>query len=361
MKSKPADATLVSTSMECGLASEPKAKYTTIAAWSLAVAQTLDAVGIDPEPVFEGAGLSLQELESAPESRIAIERMTQFWGDVEKVTQSAAFGLSVGQYAYPMHFRALGFLMMTSDTLAQAFEKLPSYYALISNSAGIKLQRTPQLIGFTITPLDGVEISHMAIDAFFSTLMHYGDLMIGDSCFTHRVDLMRAEPKAPRPWLDSFKAPVSFNRQENCLWMDRGILEKPTFMANPEQAAENEHRVRQYLNMMKALTWQEKTSQAIHAMLVVAEPTAEQIATIYNISERSLSRYLKLEGTNFRYLLGNKRKELAHYYLKNSEISVTQLADKLGYSCLSNFTRAFHVWYGVSPSEYRSRAMVGVK
>lgn len=329
------------------------AKYTTIAAWSLAVAQTLDAAGIDPQPIFEGAGLSLSELESAPESRIAIERMTQFWGDVEKITQSAAFGLSVGQYAYPMHFRALGLLMMTSDTLAQAFEKLPSYYALISNSAGIKLQRTPQLLGFTITPLDGVDISHMAIDAFFSTLMHYGDLMIGDSRFIHRVDLMRAEPKDPTPWAECFKAQVSFNQLENCMWMDRGMLEKSTVMANPEQAAENEHLVRQYLNMMQALTWQEKASQAIHAMLVVGEPTAAKAAKIYNISERTLSRYLQFEKTNFRQLLQDKRKELAHYYLINNELSVTQLADKLGYTCLSNFTRAFHLWYGISPSQYR--------
>lgn len=350
-----------SSSKSCVVPRQPEAKYTTIAAWSLAVARTLDVAGIDPEAVFEGAGLSLVELASAPESRVAIERMTQFWCDVEKVTQSAAFGLRVGQYAYPMHFRALGFLMMTSATLAQAFEKLPSYYALISNSAGIKLQRTPQLIGFTITPLDGVEISHMAIDAFFTTLMHYGDLMIGDSGFIHSVDLMRLEPKDQSPWLNSFKAPVWFNRQENCLWMDRAMLEKPTLMANPELAAENENRVREYLNKMQALTWQEKTYQAIHTMLVVGEPTAAKAAKIYNISERSLSRHLQHEGTNFRSLLRDKRKELADYYLKNSEFTVTELADKLGYSCLSNFTRAFHLWYGISPSQYRSNLIVGGK
>lgn len=330
-----------------------EAKYTTIAAWSLAVARSLNASGIEPSVIFEDAGLSLAELESDPDSRVPIDLMTRFWHGVEVATQSASFGLRVGQYAYPMHFRALGRLMMTSDTLALAFERLPSYYALVSNSASIKLQRTPQLLGFTITPLDGVDISHMAIDAFFATLMHHGDLMIGDSSFIHRVDLMRAEPKDPTPWVACFKAKVSFNKQENCMWMDRGMLEKSTVMADPKLAAENEHQVRQYLHQMQALTWREKTYQAIHAMLVVGDPTAAKAAKIYNISERTLSRYLQLEGTNFRLLLQDKRKELAHYYLGNSELSVTQLADKLGYTCLSNFTRAFHLWYGISPSRYR--------
>ncbi|WP_082930837.1 AraC family transcriptional regulator [Shewanella woodyi] len=333
------------------------AKYTTIAAWSLAVARTLSASGIEPNPVFEAAGLSLSQLESAPDSRVAIDLMTPFWRDIEAVTQLSSFGLKVGQYAYPMHFRALGRLMMTSDTLAQAFERLPSYYALISNSAAIKLQRTPQLIGFTITPLDGVEISHMAIDAFFSTLMHHGDLMIGDSSFIHSVDLMRTEPKDSSAWRDCFKAPVAFDRQENCMWMDRGMLERSTLMANPELAAENEHQVRQYLDQMQALSWREKSYQAIHAMLVTGEPTAAKVAQLYNISERSLSRYLKKEETSFRSLLQDKRKELAHYYLGQSELSVTQLADKLGYTCLSNFTRAFHLWYGISPSEYRAQRL----
>jgi len=331
------------------------AKYTTIAAWASAVARALRASGIDPESVFEEAGLSLTEIESEPDSRIAIEKMTLFWQAVESTTESSAFGLTVGRYAYPMHFRSLGLLMMTSETLAQAFERLPDYYALVSNSASIKLQRTPQLIGFTITPLNGVEISEMAIDAFFATLMHHGELMIGHSNFIQAVELIRETPKDVRPWQTCFNSPVSFEQTANCLWMDRNMLERATVMADPSQALKNEQAVRQYLEKMQALSWREKTSQVIHAMLVDGEASLFKTAQIYNLSERTLSRYLKSEGTNFRTILQEKRKELAHYYLLNSDLSITQVADKLGYSSLSNFTRVFHLWYGISPSVYRLR------
>ncbi|ABV35312.1 helix-turn-helix-domain containing protein, AraC type [Shewanella sediminis HAW-EB3] len=329
------------------------AKYTTIAAWASAVARALRASGVDPESVYEDAGLSLTEIERAPDSRIPIENMTLFWEAVESATQSPAFGLAVGRYAYPMHFRSLGLLMMTSETLARAFERLPDYYALVSNSASIKLQRTPQLIGFTITPLNGIEISEMAIDAFFATLMHHGELMIGHSNFIKTVELIRESPKDESPWQTCFNCPVSFEQQVNCLWMDRSMLEKATMMADPKLAMKNEHAVRQYLEKMQALSWHEKTSQAVHAMLVDGEPCLVKAAQIYNLSERTLSRYLKSEGTNFRTILQEKRKELAHYYLINSELSITQVADKLGYTSLSNFTRVFHLWYGLSPSLYR--------
>ncbi|EDQ01889.1 Transcriptional Regulator, AraC family protein [Shewanella benthica KT99] len=163
----------------------------------------------------------------------------------------------MGQYAYPMHFRSLGLLMMTSATLAQAFEALPNYSALVSNSASIKLQRTPDRLGFTISPLPGVDISPMSIDAFFATLVHHGELILGHEKFVLSVELMRAEPKNLRPWQSCLSCPISFDKQEN---------------------------------------------------------------------------------------------------LMNTELSITLLSDKLGYTSLTNFSRAFHRWHGTSPAAFRHRS-----
>ncbi|QFU24522.1 AraC family transcriptional regulator [Shewanella eurypsychrophilus] len=333
-------------------------KYSTIGSWAIAISRALSARGIDAYRVFDSAGLILDGIEAAPESRIAIEKMTLLWSLAEQATGTPEFGLTVGQYAYPMHFRSLGLLMMTSATLAQAFETLPNYSALVSNSASIKLQRTPDRVGFTITPLPGVEISPMSIDAFFATLVHHGELILGHGKFVLSVELMRAEPKDIAPWHSCFSCPISFNKLENCLWMDRGMLEQSTVMGNPKLAAQNEIKVRDYLDKMQALKWQEKVSQAIHAMLVSGEPTAHKVAQVYNISERTLRRKLGSEGASFRELLQQKRKELAYHYLINTEASITLVSDKLGYTSLSNFSRAFHRWYGTSPASFRYRSKI---
>ena len=333
-------------------------KYSTIGSWAIAISRALSARGIDAYGVFESAGLFLDGIEATPDSRIAIEKMTLLWSLAEQATGTPAFGLTVGQYAYPMHFRSLGLLMMTSATLAQAFEKLPNYSALVSNSASIKLQRTPDRVGFTITPLPGVEISPMSIDAFFATLVHHGELILGHGKFVLSVELMRAEPKDIAPWHSCFSCPISFNKQENCLWMDRSMLEQSTVMGNPKLAAQNETKVRDYLDKMQALKWQEKTSQAIHAMLVSGEPTAQKVAQVYNISERTLRRKLGAEGASFRELLQQKRKELAYHYLINTGTSITLISDKLGYTSLSNFSRAFHRWYACSPAIFRNQRKI---
>jgi AraC-like DNA-binding protein len=331
-------------------------KYSTIAAWSLAIARALSASNINASAVFSDVGLSLAKLEAEPDSRVAIDKMTLLWQAAEHASGSLSFGLTVGQYAYPIHFRSLGALMMSSDTLAQAFETLPDYSALVSNSAVISLQRTPHLLGFTIIPLNGVEISALAIDAFFSSLMLHGKQMIGHSDFVRKIELMRPAPKSQQAWLDLFDCPVFMGAADNCMWMDRAMLEQTVISKDPLLAQHNEKAVRQYLDKMQALNWQEKTSQGIHALLVNEEPTALKIAQMYNISERSLSRYLQLEGTGFRDLLKLKRQELAHHYLINTQMPINTLSDTLGYSNVSNFSRFFHAWKGISPSDYRKRS-----
>ncbi|MCL1140223.1 AraC family transcriptional regulator [Shewanella pneumatophori] len=330
-------------------------QYTTIAAWTLAIARALSVIGIEPKPIFQQVGLNIEVLEAKPDSRVDIAQMTQLWQCAMQATGSADFGLTVGRYAYPLHFHFLGPLLLSCNTLAEAFELLPDYSALVSNSGNIQLQRSPQWLGFTINPLNGVEISELAIDAFFSSLMQHGKQMLGHNQFVCKVELMRKDHKLQHLWQDYFGCEVVMNAATNCMWMDRTMLEQTTVTKNPQQAKYSEAAVRQYLQGMQALTWRQKTSQGIHVMLLEQEPTAQSIAKMYNVSERSLSRYLLQEGTSFRSLLKLKRQELACHYLLNTHIAVNELANILGYSSLSNFTRSFKGWLGVSPSQFRQQ------
>lgn len=71
-------------------------------------------------------------------------------------------------------------------------------------------------------------------------------------------------------------------------------------------------------------------------------------------SVRTLQRLLLAEGTTFSETLEAVRRELATEMLTSSDMAVTEISDKLGYSSVANFSRAFHRWKGVSPSEFRS-------
>lgn len=330
-------------------------KYTTLASWSLAIVKALDAAGVQSEALLEQAGIDARAIQSNPEARIPIEQMTRLWQLAEQATQNPAFGLRVGMNVNPLHFRALGMLMMTSGSLAETFDKVVKYYSVISNTGQVSVERTPELIGFQIRPLEGVMISSLAIDAFFSSVVVLCEQILHSRAFVSSVQLMKPPPKNSDPWREFFGCDLLFSATTNCLWMKRDVLEAHSAFSDSRMAMYSENVIQDYLSSIEQGTWRDRVYQAIHAAFTHGEPKLSDIAEQLNQSERSLSRRLNAENTSFRELLGEKRKELAHFYLTNTDLAVTEIAYKLGFSDVSNFNRACQSWYGCAPSAYRKR------
>lgn len=329
-------------------------RYSTLASWSLAIVKTLEKSGVDGEALMKQAEMDIQSVKENPEARIPIEKMTHLWTLAEEATQNPAFGLSVSDNVNPLHFRALGMLMMTSNSIAETFEKVVKYYSLISNTGLVELERTPELIGFKILPLEGVEISTLAIDAFFASVVVLCEQVLHSRTFVDSVEFIKSEPKNKEPWSAFFESQVRFGSAINCLWMKRDILEAHSAFGDSRMALYSESVIQDYLENMQQGSWRDRVYQAIHAAFTHGEPSLSEIAAQLNIGERSLSRRLKEENTSFRSLLAEKRKELAGFYLRNSDLSVTEVAFKLGFSDVSNFNRACQNWFGCSPSAYRN-------
>lgn len=82
----------------------------------------------------------------------------------------------------------------------------------------------------------------------------------------------------------------------------------------------------------------------------------ESIARQMGISGSTLQRRLAAEGSSFRELLNATRRDLAERYLREGRRPIKEVAYSLGFADLSNFTRAFRSWFGMSPREYQRSA-----
>jgi AraC-like DNA-binding protein len=79
----------------------------------------------------------------------------------------------------------------------------------------------------------------------------------------------------------------------------------------------------------------------------------EEVAAKLGVSSRTLKRKLKAEGHAFSDLLDELALELARELLRQQALSLEQVAERLGYSDVSNFGRAFRRWTGVTPAAFR--------
>jgi AraC-like DNA-binding protein len=82
-------------------------------------------------------------------------------------------------------------------------------------------------------------------------------------------------------------------------------------------------------------------------------PTLAAIATLLEISDRSLRRQLREQGISFRGLLDELRMQIALKYLRTTRLANEDIALALGFSDATNFRRAFRRWTNKSPSEIR--------
>ena len=82
-------------------------------------------------------------------------------------------------------------------------------------------------------------------------------------------------------------------------------------------------------------------------------PALSAIASVLGMSERSLKRYLEVEGTSFALLLNAQKQQDASSLLQDTALTVQQISERLGYASSINFARAFRQWFGMTPSQYR--------
>ena len=72
-----------------------------------------------------------------------------------------------------------------------------------------------------------------------------------------------------------------------------------------------------------------------------------------NMSARTLRRRLEKEGTSYQRIKDNARRDVAISLLSRDRLTVSEVAEQVGFSDPSAFHRSFKKWTGQSPGSYR--------
>jgi AraC-like DNA-binding protein len=81
--------------------------------------------------------------------------------------------------------------------------------------------------------------------------------------------------------------------------------------------------------------------------------TCAWVAGHLGLHLRTLHRRLRSEGSSFRTIKDEVRRDLARYYLCNTHVDLKAIAERLGFSEQSALTRRSHTWFNCKPSGLR--------
>jgi len=331
---------------------------TTLTATAKVIAETLDAnYATDPRPVFTDAGLDYSLL-SVSGARYPWDGMQQLWERAVAVTGDPCFGLWAGRHIRPTSFHALGYSWLASETLLGSLNRLCRYLRVISTGPiCLSLDRDGDHYVLTETLSDLFHApTATAIDAFVVAIVQLCRTAT-DAHFTPAsVALDHVGHGRTDEYVAALGCPVSFDSDETRMVFDRASLEVRLPGDNAELARANDKVAEQYLQTLEP----HKVASEVRELLLTLLPSGKsKQSTIANRMHRSLStlqRQLQSEGTSYQEIRDDTRRSLAQEYVRDSDLTLSQIAYMLGFSDQSNFSRAFKRWTGASPSEFRRQA-----
>ncbi|MCP3925663.1 MAG: AraC family transcriptional regulator [Desulfobacterales bacterium] len=326
---------------------------TTISSWARSIAQTLEKEGYDSKAILKEAGID-EKITLNPDKRIKLTKMSVLWDLALKKTGDQSFGLSVAENIHHGTFHALGYALMASTNLYDAFKRAQNFYRIISNAVEVKLIEEKEYISINFIPLDGPKPSIPAMDSFFAGIILFSRDMMKTSTQNMKIEMIRPEPKNIERYHEIFGENIIFSSIQNRFLFDKTNLKIPLPAANTEIAGYNDKIIVDYLEQFDQANIASKVHKKIIDLLPIGEPSLEILAKKIGMSKRSLNRYLKNEDVTYRDMLKEIRQHLAEKYLLENRYSIIEIAFKLGYTDSSNFSRAFKRWVGVTPKGYRN-------
>jgi len=323
-----------------------------MASYVQAFASALESRGVEPQLVFDEAGISLQT-SSDPLKRISEVEVTRLFQASVKATDDPCFGLEVGQRMQPGNLHALGFGLLSSSSLRDFFNRVSNYYHVVSQSAEfVSYDEGSEsiLVARNLRP----SVCYETRDAWLTMMVRFVRFLYQRDIDPAWIEMSRPQPeRGAQPYLDYFNCPVRFGCIEDRIAMDSAVMEVPLPGASPDMAQHNDQIVMQYLEQMDRNDIVNRVRRYIIEDLPSGKLSKQAVADKMHMSARNLQLKLAAENTTFTDTLDSTRQNLAAGYMQQSHLAITEIAYLLGFSDASNFTRAFRRWFGQSPRSYR--------
>ena len=112
-----------------------------------------------------------------------------------------------------------------------------------------------------------------------------------------------------------------------------------------------------YLERVRAAHSQstiDRVESYIRGSLASGNCSIDRCVDKIGISVRTLQARLSSEGVKFSELVENQRATLAKAHLSQRNLSLDEIADRLGYGEQTSFGRAFKRWTGMTPQQFRA-------
>ncbi len=312
---------------------------------------------VDSPGLAESVGLSPADL-AGPDATIPISQYYDLWEAAAAATREPHIGLRfvTERASSPAaDLGALQILLYSSATIGIGIERLAHYQPLWNQGETYEVKRSGPHCLIRFTPFGPARDAHRhVVEKTFASLVLGSHLVAEGGLEPLQVSIACALPETADDSVASrlLGVPTTYDTEHNQVEVPARVLDRPMRRANEFVFQLFDHQLGTRLGASAPL--RDRVAREIAAHLHEGAPSAATVAARLGCSSRTLQRRLLEERTTLRDLIEQVRMTRAKSLL-DTQISLTETAFLLGYSEMTNFSRAFSRWTGQRPSEWRAR------
>lgn len=310
--------------------------------------------GFSDDDIFEGTRLSSTQL-LEEERFVSFEQFRRLARRGIELTGEGWLGLDVGRSTQISSHGPLGYAMVASPDVGQALDLVERYSSLRLQIAGFAVERGGGRVRLRIEDTVGWgDISEYVSLHIVGALCLLLETVSGMPLPDTRIALTYPSPA----WASEYATRLGgvtlrFEASASVVDMPESFASTPCITAD---ATAFRQAVRLCERAETRRQGDGDAAQRVLDRLLDRQgdyPNLNEMAKDLYMSNRTLIRKLKAQGTSYQMLLDDVRQELTVWYLRQTDMSVEAIAERLGYRDTSNFSRTCKRWFGLTPRAIR--------
>jgi AraC-like DNA-binding protein len=294
--------------------------------------------GVSGDEVLEAVGLSPEAIEQG-DALLECGRIADAIEIGARMASLPDLGLRIGKTADPKGFGALGMMVLHASTTADALRDLGRYIHLINEATAVSVER--KVNEYVVR----VSCAHMGnyrpirhTEAVCGALFTLCRALLGENWAPQRAVLAHSPVASIATYQEYWRCPVSFEAGASGFIarvddLDRDLSSSNATVRRMTQDMLQQQQQARLVNIVI------RAEALLRSMIPMGYTTIGDLANALGLTERTLQRRLGEQGSSFKQVLLNARREIVLRNLQKGKTNSADLCGPLGFSEASAVSR----------------------
>lgn len=306
--------------------------------WDVPAAALLEGLGLDEAALLE------------PARRVPLTDCARVLERAVELTGEPALAVHLGRQMRLSSHGFVGFAAGAATTLGEALALAERFGVTRTAALGVRLHVEGERASLVIEERGDLgRLRETAVLALMIGLWQIGEALTGTPLDGVGESALPRPAYADRAGLER----IRFDRPAHRMIFPAALLSLPLVSADPvamelaRQQCERELRAVVDAGLVGRVRRALADGDGVRPLPAVARALG--------LSTRTLKRKLAGHGTRFSALADDHRRQRALLLIEDRGLGLAEIAERVGYTEVANFTRAFRRWTGATPAAYRAR------